>query len=309
MKHILKTFTLVFLCVAMSANICAQKKNVSASKKSISAAAVKTFPQRDSAFKADHRLLPIGQFNPNDVQKLEYFVMPTPDFTGHLLERNNARKQVKLTQFSCKQNQIIDDEDWVERNNLVLRQKRVETPMNLFAPRYQYRTGGYLVTTYGMNWGSTLKVVVTDEEQKTLYAAYDFENYKFSPKTTLMGNDQSVNDFVIEGNILYVAHGTNGYSDGVGYQTGYITAFDMETNEIVWTTQPLTCNSHFAIVDNSIICGYGFTSEPDNLFVLDKYSGQRVQKIPMKKMVNEVVRKGDMLYVRTYSFDYVFNIK
>ena len=84
---------------------------------------------------------------------------------------------------------------------------------------------------------------------------------------------------------------------------------DMENGEIIWTTQPMTCNSHFAIVNNSIICGYGFTGEPDNLFVLDKYSGQRVQKIPVKKMVNEVVPKDGLAYVRTYSFDYVFKIQ
>lgn len=105
------------------------------------------------------------------------------------------------------------------------------------------------------------------------------------------------------------AHGSNSYSDGAGYQTGYLTAFDMEKQEIIWTTQPMTCNSHIAIVGNSIICGYGFTSEPDYLFILDKYSGQRVKRIPVKKMVNEVVPKGDLLYVRTYSYDYLFKIE
>lgn len=108
---------------------------------------------------------------------------------------------------------------------------------------------------------------------------------------------------------MYVAHGSRSYSDGAGYQTGYLSAFDMENNEIIWTTQPMTCNSKFAVVDNSIICGYGFTSEPDNLFILDKYSGQRVQKIPVKKMVERVELKGNKAYVRTYSFDYLFSVR
>jgi outer membrane protein assembly factor BamB len=124
-----------------------------------------------------------------------------------------------------------------------------------------------------------------------------------------MGNTQMVHDFVIEGNILYIAHGTNGYSDGAGYQTGYITAFDMENHEIVWTTQPMTCNSGFAIVGNSIICGYGMTSEPDYLYVVDKYSGQRLQKLPVKKAVDYVVPKNGKAYVRTYSYDYVFKMQ
>ena len=240
---------------------------------------------------------------------MEFTVVPGPDFYGHTLKRDMSRKQIKLQQVSRKANQIVDEDEWYINNNLTRREQRIETPMNKFGPRYSYKTGGYLITTYGENYGYTEKVVITDEQQETLYAAYDFINFKFSPKTTLMGNRQSVDDFVIEGNVLYVAHGTGGYSDGAGYQTGYISAFDMEKQEIIWTTQPMTCNSQFAIYNNSIICGYGFTSEPDNLFVIDKYSGQRVQKISVKKMVNDVVVRDGLAYVRTYSFDYVFKIK
>ena len=266
------------------------------------------YPQRDGVFKADHKLPPMGAFNRAEVQTMTFAPMPALDFKGHTLKRNTSRKQVRLTLLSCRQNQITDEEEWLARNGLTLRETRHEFPMGEYAQRYSYATGGYLVTTYGENWGNARKVVITDEDETTLYAAYDFEPWKFSPKTTLMGNTQMVHDFVIEGNILYIAHGTNGYSDGAGYQTGYITAFDMENHEIVWTTQPMTCNSGFAIVGNSIICGYGMTSEPDYVYVVDKYSGQRVQKLPVKKAVDYVVPKDGKAYVRTYSYDYVFKI-
>lgn len=295
----------VALCLLVPVTLSAQNKSTGKKK----TATQTTYPQRDSAFKADYRLSPLGAFNPESVLQLDYVMVPAPDFKGHLLKRNTSRKQVTLTQLSCKANQITDDDLWVERNDLSLREQRIETPIYQFGPRFSYRTGGYLVTTYGEHWGYTNKVVVTDESGQTLYAAFDFESFKYSPNTTLMGNTQTVNDVVIEGNILYVAHGSNSYSDGAGYQTGYISAYDMEHNEILWTTKPMTCNSHFAIVGNSIICGYGFTSEPDNLFVVDKYSGQRIKKIPMKKMVTEIVPKGDRLYVRTYSYDYVFRFQ
>ena len=246
-------FITVVACLLLATPMYAQKKTT---KKKKATSQLVTYPQRDEAFKADFKLTVIGKFDANNVQNMTFTKMPTPYFTGHVLKRDMSRKQVKLTQVSCRQNQITDDEDWVRNNDLTLREERVETPMNQFGPRFRYRTGGYLITTYGVHWGYTGLVVITDEAQETLYAAYDFENFKFSPKTTLMGNYQSVNDFFIEGNILYIAHGSNGYSDGAGYQTGYITAFDMENGEIIWTTQPMTCNSHFAIVNNSIICGY-----------------------------------------------------
>ena len=303
-KHII-TFLAATLCLMAPVAAWAQKKATPKKK----AATEVTYPQRDSAFKPDYKMKPIGTFDPDNVANIEYMLVPAPDFTGHVLKRDPSRKQVKLTQEWCGANEIVDDEWWFEKNDLPKREERVETPMNQFGPRFRYRTGGYLITTYGDNWGYTMNVVITDEEQETLYAAYYFANFKYSPKTTLMGNYQSVNDFVIEGNILYVAHGSNGYSDGAGYQTGYLTAFDMEKQEIIWTTLPMTCNSHIAIVGNSIICGYGFTSEPDYLYILDKYSGQRIKRIPMKKMVNEVVPRGDLLYVRTYSYDYLFKIE
>jgi hypothetical protein len=305
MKKTVRTLLLASLCLLLPATLCAQKKNTT--KKA--ATTQTTYPQRDEAFKADYKLSAIGTFDPNNLESLQFTAMPAPDFTGHVLKLDKSRKQVKLKQLSCKQNGITDDDDWFFNNDLVRREERVELPMGQFAPRFRYRTGGYLITTYGENWGNTLKVTITDEAQQTLYAAYDFESYKFSPKTTLMGNTQSLDDFIIEGNILYFSFGTNSYSDGAGYQTGYIAAFDMEKQELIWVSQPLTCNSHFAVVDNSITCGYGFTSEPDNLFILDKYSGQRIQKLTLKKMALEVVPKNGYLYVRTYSYDYLFEIQ
>lgn len=305
MKKTVRTLLLASLCLLLPATLCAQKKNTT--KKA--ATTQTTYPQRDEAFKADYKLSTIGTFDPNNLESLQFTAMPAPDFTGHVLKLDKSRKQVKLKQLSCKQNGITDDDNWFFNNDLVRREERVELPMDQFAPRFRYRTGGYLITTYGENWGNTLKVTITDEAQQTLYAAYDFESYKFSPKTTLMGNTQSLDDFIIEGNILYFSFGTNSYSDGAGYQTGYIAAFDMEKQELIWVSQPLTCNSHFAVVDNSIICGYGFTSEPDNLFILDKYSGQRIQKLTLKKMALEVVPKNGYLYVRTYSYDYLFKIQ
>lgn len=304
MNKITTTFIASVILMMLSVPLCAQKKTV----KGRPAATQVTYPSRDKDFKPEFQLTPIGDFSRDMVESLDYVRVPAPDFKGHMLKRNMNRKQVRLTLLSCKANNITDEDDWVINNGLTPRELKVEFPIHQFAPRYQFNTGGYLVTVYGPHYGETLKLVVTDQEEQKYYAAYDFENFRYSPKTTLMGNVQCVTDVYIEGNIMYVAHGSRSYSDGAGYQTGYLSAFDMENNEILWTTQPMTCNSKFAVVNNSIICGYGFTSEPDNLFILDKYSGQRVQKIPVKKMVERVELKGNKAYVRTYSFDYLFSV-
>lgn len=305
MNRIIKILTASAICLMLSVVLYAQKHMMI--KKSGGGQTV--YPNRDNVFKPGFKLSPVGTFDKANVEGLLFFPVQAPDFTGHVLKRNMTRKQVSLQQVSCRENNITDEKEWVINNNLTLRELPVETPIGQFGPRYSYYTGGYLVTIYGPHYGETLKLVITDLAETQLYAAYDFESFRYSPKTTLMGNTQCMQDVIIEGNVMYVSHGSRSYSDGAGYQTGYITAYDLEKNEIIWTTQPMTCNSSFTIYGNSIICGYGFTAEPDNLYVLDKYSGQRVHKYPVKKMVERVVVKDGKAYVRTYSYDYVFSVK
>ena len=77
----------------------------------------------------------------------------------------------------------------------------------------------------------------------------------------------------------------------------------------LWTTLPLTCNSSFDITGNSIVCGYGFTDEPDFVYVVDKTTGKRKQTIKVLNGPDDIVVKGKRVYVRTYSYDYLFTFK
>ena len=216
-------------------------------------------------------------------------------------------KQVTLRQVSCTQNDITDTEEWFRNNGLDETAIRYENEaMDEMRPRFRYESEIYHAITYGVHYGNTMRVAITDDGQQTLYGAYNFDNFQYPPKAR-SGADHTLQYIKIEGNIMYVAHTGNGYAKAFQGQTGYISAIDMRTNEILWTTEPLTCNSSFEIVGNSIICGYGFSDEPDYLFVVDKYSGQRVQKIFLKKGPQYVVVKGNRVYVRTYSCDYVFS--
>lgn len=300
----IRNIVIALTCLTLSAPLHSQKHIVKKPGSSLP-----SHPSRDSEFKPNFRLTPVSDFDPSKVLELSFTAVPKPDFTGHVLQRDRNRKQVALQQLSCKENQITDEKEWVINNNLTLRDVPVETPIYQFGPRYSYYTGNYLVTIYGPHFGETLKLTVTDIAEKQLYAAYDFESFRYSPKTTLMGNVQCVCDAIIEGNVMYVAHGSRSYSDGAGYQTGYITALNLETNQIIWTTQPMTCNSNFTIYGNSIICGYGFSHEPDYIYIVDKYSGQRMRQYPVKSMAERVVVKDGKAYVRTYDHDYVFSIR
>lgn len=46
-----------------------------------------------------------------------------------------------------------------------------------------------------------------------------------------------------------------------------------------------------------------------NKTMLDRFSGQQVQKIPLKTGPKYIIVNGHNVYVRTYSYDYVFAIE
>ena len=300
-KHV---FILIAIFVFSPGLLFAQQKKVAKKKATVT---YPSYPARDDVFGKEVKFRPQGDFNPDHLE-FKYTVLPAPAWNSHMLKRNVNRKQVTLRQTFAKSDDSYSEEYLVDQYDLTPKEFRYgQTPMNTFGLRFRYTTGGYHVLTMGTTYGNTTKMVITDEDEKQVLAAYDFENYRFSPKTTLMGNNQSIQDVVIEGNILYESHGINTYSESTGYQTGYITAIDLNTDEIIWTTRPMTCNSAFAILGNSIICGYGMTSEPDYLYVVDKYSGQRVSRLPLKTMAEYVFVKGKTVYVHCYNYNCIFS--
>ena len=59
----------------------------------------------------------------------------------------------------------------------------------------------------------------------------------------------------------------------------------------------------------AILSGYGFTSEPDFLFVLDRASGRVLSKVKVASGPDYLIEKDGDLLVRTYDHDYVFAIE
>ena len=309
MNKTLKIFImLVLACLLLPGQAFAQKKK--AVRKKTATSTMKVYPARDDAFLPDYKLQPIGPYTPGKFD-LDYTVLPTPYFEGHVLKRDMSRKQIHLKLISGTKNNITDDEEWFESLDETPHPYRYnDYPMKEDHPRFKYSTGGYSVYLYGPDWGHAMKMVIIDPEETKLYAALDFSNYLLSPgayKTGLLGATQSIDEVVIEGNIMYVVFSTNTYKDSTLGQTGYLTAIDLRNNETIWTTQPMTASWQIAIVGNSIVCGHGMTDEPDHVHVVDKYSGQRVQRIWVYGSPSFFVVRNNKIHVRTYNHNYVFS--
>lgn len=110
--------------------------------------------------------------------------------------------------------------------------------------------------------------------------------------------------------MLYVAHGHRTYAKSSHGMNAYLTAIDLRSGKPLWHSAPLVANAtNFTFLDDDhLVTGYGFTAEPDFLYVLRAKDGAAVAKIPLKSGPSYLLRKDGRLFVRTYDRDYVFRV-
>jgi hypothetical protein len=110
--------------------------------------------------------------------------------------------------------------------------------------------------------------------------------------------------------VLYVSHSAGGYAKDAKGQTAYLTALDAKSGELLWRSQPLVANaSTFVVGDGYVITGYGFTAEPDFMYVLDAQTGAVTQKLPVRSGPEVILFNRERVFVRCYDTNYVFSLK
>lgn len=212
---------------------------------------------------------------------------------------------VTLEKIDQKSNDIIDDEEWFEEIG-------VESPTNgvIQDPSGQYVY--YLTSTYGQYDHEYDTVRVHDNWRDLDVAVLDFRNF-------IMPDEYAIGDasFVMEcvnyvqtvDNVMYVAISHRTYAASAPHNA-YVMALDMNDNySVIWKSEPLVCNArNFAIVDGSLICGYGFTDEPDFIYELNRYTGEKMNTVKVKTGPDYFYVIDGKLYVRTYDTNYVFQL-
>jgi hypothetical protein len=68
-------------------------------------------------------------------------------------------------------------------------------------------------------------------------------------------------------------------------------------------------SSNFLVLDDVIVTGYGFTREPDYLYILRKDSGAVLARIWLKTGPDCILKKNGQIYVHCYDTDYIFSIR
>jgi len=212
-------------------------------------------------------------------------------------EEQTEASAVELKQISCVENDITDDDVWFGKLGIP------GYSDNYSDDKYIYKIGG--LESYGRK---TILYIYDKNDKKLLYT-FDFHNFIFADNYEYNYYvDRSIRYAEIKDNVLYVNLYHSTYADSCPYNA-YVMAIDLTYQGIIWKSEPLVSNSdNFIILGDNIITGYGFTAEDHYISILDRNTGKLLKKVPVKKSPEYFYLKDNILYVRTYSYDYEFEV-
>lgn len=256
------------------------------------------------------------------------FLLKTPSFKGVV---GYSKKQIVspvLKMIKANPNEITNTEAWFKQNGLSLPVYKVpdsfmrekgncpsKIPRSykdnmLIKAIYSQK---YIFLVYGNNFSEGRYLLILDKSTYKTLHLLDFKNYSLSPSHNQKEYEsifQSITWASIVDDILYVSNDHGTYASESRGMNAYITAIHLQDYTVSWRSEPLICNTlNFKIIGDVIICGYGFTAEPDYLYMLNRYSGIVIKKIRLKTGPDYIIKKGNKLYVRTYNTDYLFEIR
>ena len=232
--------------------------------------------------------------------------LPTPPSA----EGGGQSGSIALSLVKSTANKITDDEAWWERNGLEKPEVFVRFPavtrgaVPAGAPEnYQgqsllavWKSSGRRFFVYGEDIYHVRYLLAEAEGGRKVEYALDARAYG------------TVAWAAIVDGILYLCNNPGNLSaaDGGGAK---IFAIDLKTNLFRWASAEKTGSGQFAVIAGSLVCAYGFTGEPDYIYVLDRFTGELSQTIKLKTAAKWLIEKGDLLHVRCYNTDNVYRIE
>lgn len=103
-----------------------------------------------------------------------------------------------------------------------------------------------------------------------------------------MRDHLEVQDIRLAGGVLYFNEACQSYSSEAGAMCSRLVAVDPVRKKVLWRTDPLVSNGRFRVRGCYIVAGYGFTAEPDNVFLVDRANGKVLQTVPVSSSPQEL---------------------
>lgn len=256
-------------------------------------------------------------------------LLADPSFAYFIADQEKVQETSALTirKETSSANAITDDDKWLLKNQISLPvyDLQRETDNNVTdLPAEIADTCGdlkitsafydkdYIYCTYGADYSEGYILKIYDVNTKEILYSLDFSAYRYSPTYVEEYYDfieQRITWAMIKDHILYVSTSHNTYAESSNNQNAYLTAIDLTDNSIVWRSEALVDNAYdFQMIGDVIVCGYGFTAEPDYLYQISRLSGKVLDRISLKSAPSYIIQKDDVLFVRTYNTDYIFSI-
>ncbi len=207
----------------------------------------------------------------------------------------------ELSSVTEKTSDWLDEDKWSAENGIPLPE------------RFPYSDGTY---GYDVNDGTevgTLVLTVTNDVNDSLQGNYNFDEFLDPPDK---GEDlfadfaqPEIRYALLKDDILYVAIGHRTYASSSPH-TSYLVAYDTLSGETLWKSEDQVCGSNnFIIEGDSIICGYGFTAEPDYIYIINRTNGKTQKQIKVKSAPYYFIPQDNYLYVLTYNTEYQYVFK
>jgi len=258
---------------------------------------------------------PVGSDPESAWRAVEPVVLEAPPWDYRLVDDVGRRAVVvpRLLRLMEAPNTITDQEAWLRRNDFgapgTAAPSRFVPDFYGGEPRMRVmEQHGLTLAIYGAGSDGRYLLVAGDASRR----AFDFQHY-LTPSAGPPGSDgwpQGLLWAAVASRWLYVANAHYTYAATTGGLNGYITALDLETGELRWRSRPRVANARtFAVVDDALVAGYGFTAEPDALFVIDRFTGLVLDELPVRTAPEWILRRDDRLFVRAYDADYVFTLR
>ena len=208
------------------------------------------------------------------------------------LARPKAEKHVSFKVLDKKKSKWLDPDTWIIQNSFE-------------KPQIPNISEGYLIegdpeAEYGYMHSALL---ITSADKK-----YVFDFYSH----TLQHNNNDVYPYIkyatIYNGIIYAEIAHNNYTKDNPH-TGFVIALNFE-GKVLWISKEQVCNSNnFVILDNTIVCGYGFTREPDHVYMLDVNTGEHVGDLSLSNKADYFLIRDNIMYILGYNTEYTFEIK
>ncbi|MGH3137981.1 MAG: hypothetical protein ACRDPV_15965 [Gaiellaceae bacterium] len=110
--------------------------------------------------------------------------------------------------------------------------------------------------------------------------------------------------------VLYLSNSHLTYATQTKGRNAYVTAIELGAKKVLWRSPALVANARtFVVSGDVIVAGYGFTAELDFLYVLDRRTGEVLDRLPVTSAPEIIKLRGDLLHVRTYDRQLVVRLR